>query len=100
MGLGPDAWWDEPAYKTCNTFHLRGLFIFDSSSGTDVADPSRPPVAVPRAHPACLPAYVALPDCLHLARTAHRLRPGGSADVMGTLRPPRHARLRPHVAAE
>ncbi len=28
-GAGLDAWWDEPAYKTCNTFHLRGLFIFD-----------------------------------------------------------------------
>jgi hypothetical protein len=27
--LGLDAWWDEPRYKTCNTFHLRGLFIFD-----------------------------------------------------------------------
>ena len=26
-GLGLDPWWDEPAYKTCNTFHLRGLFI-------------------------------------------------------------------------
>jgi hypothetical protein len=20
-------WWDEPTYKPCNTFHLRGLFI-------------------------------------------------------------------------
>jgi len=28
MGLGLDAWWDEPAYKTCNTLRLRGLFIF------------------------------------------------------------------------
>ena len=27
MGIGLDAWWDEPAYKTCNTFRLRGLFI-------------------------------------------------------------------------
>jgi hypothetical protein len=27
-GLGLDAWWDEPAYKPCNTLHLRGLFIF------------------------------------------------------------------------
>ncbi len=26
-GLGLDPWWNEPAYKTCNTFHLRGLFI-------------------------------------------------------------------------
>ena len=26
-GLGLDPWWDEPDYKTCNTFHLRGLFI-------------------------------------------------------------------------
>ena len=26
-GLGLDAWWDEPDYKTRNTFHLRGLFI-------------------------------------------------------------------------
>lgn len=29
MGLGLDAWWDEPEYNTCNTFHRRGLFIFD-----------------------------------------------------------------------
>ena len=28
MGIGLDAWWDEPAYKPCNTLHLRGLFIF------------------------------------------------------------------------
>lgn len=27
IGLGLDAWWDEPDYKTCNTFHLCGLFI-------------------------------------------------------------------------
>lgn len=27
-GLGLEAWWDEPEYKTCNTFHLRGTFIF------------------------------------------------------------------------
>jgi hypothetical protein len=27
MGLGPDAWWNEPDYKPCNTFRLRGLFI-------------------------------------------------------------------------
>jgi hypothetical protein len=26
-GLGLGAWWDEPDYKPCNTFHLRGLFI-------------------------------------------------------------------------
>ena len=26
-GLGLDPWWDEPDYKTSNTFHLRGLFI-------------------------------------------------------------------------
>ena len=26
-GLNLDPWWDEPAYKTCNTFRLRGLFI-------------------------------------------------------------------------
>ena len=25
LNLAP--WWDEPAYKACNTFHLRGLFI-------------------------------------------------------------------------
>jgi len=25
MGLGLDAWWDEPASKTCNTFHMRGM---------------------------------------------------------------------------
>jgi hypothetical protein len=27
MGLNLDAWWDEPEYKPCNTFHLRGRFI-------------------------------------------------------------------------
>jgi hypothetical protein len=27
MGLVLGAWWGEPAYKPCNTFHLRGLFI-------------------------------------------------------------------------
>ena len=27
MGLGLDAWWNEPDYKPCNTFRLRGLFI-------------------------------------------------------------------------
>jgi hypothetical protein len=27
-GIGLYAWWDEPAYKPCNTLHLRGLFIF------------------------------------------------------------------------
>jgi hypothetical protein len=27
MTIGLDPWWDEPDYKTCNTFHLRGLFI-------------------------------------------------------------------------
>jgi hypothetical protein len=32
MGIGLDAWWNEPAYKTCNTFHLRGLFIFALAS--------------------------------------------------------------------
>jgi hypothetical protein len=26
-GLGLDAWWDESTNKTCNTLHLRGLFI-------------------------------------------------------------------------
>ena len=25
--LNVAAWWDEPAYKTCNTLHLRGAFI-------------------------------------------------------------------------
>jgi hypothetical protein len=25
--LGVDTWWDEPEYKPCNTFRLRGLFI-------------------------------------------------------------------------
>lgn len=25
--VGLDAWWDEPEYEPCNTFHLRGLFI-------------------------------------------------------------------------
>src|SRR5258705_7826181 len=28
MGIGLDAWWNEPDYKPCNTLHLRGLFIF------------------------------------------------------------------------
>jgi len=37
MGLGLDAWWDEPAYKTCNTFRLRGLFIFDKLKKHDAA---------------------------------------------------------------
>jgi len=37
MGLGLDAWWDEPAYKTCNTFRLRGLFIFDKLKQHDAA---------------------------------------------------------------
>jgi hypothetical protein len=27
MGIGLDAWWNEPDYKHCNTFRLRGLFI-------------------------------------------------------------------------
>jgi len=36
-GLGLDAWWDEPAYKTCNTFRLRGLFIFDKLKQHDPA---------------------------------------------------------------
>jgi hypothetical protein len=27
MGLNLEAWWDEPEYKTSNTFHLRGRFI-------------------------------------------------------------------------
>ena len=36
-GLNLDAWWDEPAYKTCNTFHLRGLFIFDKLKQHDPA---------------------------------------------------------------
>jgi len=27
VGLNLAAWWDEPDYKPCNTFHLRGLFI-------------------------------------------------------------------------
>jgi hypothetical protein len=25
IGLG--SWWDEPDYRTCNTVHLRGVFI-------------------------------------------------------------------------
>ena len=36
-GLNLDAWWDEPAYKTCNTFHLRGVFIFDKLKQHDPA---------------------------------------------------------------
>ena len=35
--LGLDAWWDEPAYKSCNTFHLRGLFIFNKLTQHDAA---------------------------------------------------------------
>jgi hypothetical protein len=31
------AWWNDPAYKTCNTFHLRGLFIFDKLKQQDAA---------------------------------------------------------------
>ncbi len=27
MSIGLDAWWNEPDYKSCNTFRLRGLFI-------------------------------------------------------------------------
>ncbi len=27
MGLGVNAWWDEPEYKPCNTYHFRGRFI-------------------------------------------------------------------------
>jgi len=27
MGIGLEAWWNEPDYKPCNTFRLRGLFI-------------------------------------------------------------------------
>jgi hypothetical protein len=37
MGIGLDAWWNDPAHKTCNTFHLRGLFIFDQLKQHDAA---------------------------------------------------------------
>jgi hypothetical protein len=36
-GIGLDAWWDEPRYKTCITVHLRGLFIFDKLRAYDSA---------------------------------------------------------------
>ena len=36
-GLGLDPWWDEPAYKACNTFHLRGVFIFQKLREHDPA---------------------------------------------------------------
>ena len=36
-GIGLDAWWDQPAYKTCNTFHLRGR----SSTSSKQHDPAR-----------------------------------------------------------
>jgi hypothetical protein len=36
-GLGLGAWWDEPAYKPCNTFHLRGVFILRKLQGRDLA---------------------------------------------------------------
>jgi hypothetical protein len=37
MGIGLDACGNNPAYKTCNTFHLRGLFIFDKLKQHDAA---------------------------------------------------------------
>ena len=37
MGIGLDAWWNDPAYKTCNTFHLRGLFIHEHLKQHDAA---------------------------------------------------------------
>ena len=37
VSLNLDPWWDEPAYKTCNTFRLRGLFIFDKLKQHDAA---------------------------------------------------------------
>jgi len=36
-GLGLDAWWDEPEYKTCNTLHLRGVFILQKLQEHDPA---------------------------------------------------------------
>jgi hypothetical protein len=37
MGIGLDGWWNDRAYKTCNTFHLRGLLIFDKLKQHDAA---------------------------------------------------------------
>jgi hypothetical protein len=37
MTLGLDTWWPEPEYKTCNTFHLRGGFIFNKLRQHDAA---------------------------------------------------------------
>ncbi len=28
-GLGLDAWWNEPAYKRCDSFSRRGVFILN-----------------------------------------------------------------------
>src|SRR5260370_2565396 len=36
-GLGLDAWWEEPAYKPCNTLHRRGTFIFRKLREHDAA---------------------------------------------------------------
>ena len=35
--LNLDAWWDEPEYKPCNTFRLRGLFILRKLRDNDPA---------------------------------------------------------------
>jgi hypothetical protein len=40
MGLGLDAWWDAPEYNTCNTFHLRGPFIFGEGVAVTADDPT------------------------------------------------------------
>ena len=37
MALGLVSWCNDPAYKTCNTFHLRGLFIFEHLKQHDAA---------------------------------------------------------------
>ncbi|MGH7396474.1 MAG: hypothetical protein ACRELW_02960 [Candidatus Rokuibacteriota bacterium] len=33
--LDVDAWWDEPAYNTCNTLHLRGVLILQKLRAHD-----------------------------------------------------------------
>ena len=37
MGIGLDAWCNDPAYKTCSTFHLPGLSIFEHLKQHDAA---------------------------------------------------------------
>lgn len=36
-GLGLDSWWDEPDYKACGTFSLKGAFIITKLLQRDAA---------------------------------------------------------------